>query len=166
MASLEKLVHCRQPAIGDTFSCASIMIATPTSYFLGSQGFLEATKILADAKVTAGPLGHVAAQCLELALKAYLLSTGMTEQDFLPRSGGISHSISKAWALCVQKGLALDATMPLWAFQLDGGHDTPHMFRYARTNSGIVLPAPPKLLDGLRGVLATVGDAIGHVGGN
>jgi hypothetical protein len=134
--------------------------ASPTSLFRTAQDFLKAANTL-DPGVTTGPFGFVAAQCLELALKAYLMkNAGMTEADLIKRIG---HDLQKAWTQCVQNGLGIEATMPVWAALLDGGHDRPYLFRYAQENTGLVLAPKITALDGLQGVLAAVQAATGIV---
>ena len=135
--------------------------ASPTSYVRAAQEFFKATQILAAADSPAGPLGSLAGQCLELALKAYLLSTGMTEADFLPKNKGFGHSLKDAWAACVAKALPIDKNLPQWASHLHGGHASPYMFRYVKDNTGIVLPPKSDVLAGLRRVLTEVEKAVG-----
>jgi hypothetical protein len=126
--------------------------ASASSYLHGGRQFLDATERLTGL---AAPLGLVAGQCLELALKSYLLQTGMSEDDFKAR-GGIGHDLQAAWSLCIEKGLQLEAPMPLWAKHLHAGHERPFLFRYAQDNSGIVLPPMEALVEGLRRVLDQV----------
>lgn len=63
-------------------------------------------------RMAAAPFGFVAAHCLELALKSYLMkSAGMTEQAMRKELG---HDIEKAWSRCVTAGLGPDAALPTW----------------------------------------------------
>ena len=131
--------------------------ASPTSLFRTAQDFLEAAEML-DPTKTAAPFGFVAAQCLELALKTYLMkNAGMTERQLKEKVG---HDIGKAWSRCVAAGLGL-ATLPTWAAHLDAGHDSPYLFRYAQDNTGIVLAPKAQVVNGLKEVLAVVQAATG-----
>jgi len=130
---------------------------SPTSLFRTAQDFLKAAEIL-DPVVASGPFGLVSAQCLELALKAYLMACGMAEEDLKNK---ISHDLSKAWSRSVEVGLEIVAEIPDWAKHLDAGHEYPYIFRYGRANTGIVLASKDTILDGLSGILAAVQEATG-----
>jgi len=136
-------------------------VASPTSNLRAAQAMLKGTKILVAADAPDIPVGLLAGQCLEVALKAYLLSTGMTEDDFKPSKKGVSHSIADAWRLCIDRGLPLDVTLSHWAAHLHGGQQSPFMFRYVKDNTAIVLPPRSVLVEGLRGVLSAVQAATG-----
>jgi hypothetical protein len=128
--------------------------ASPRSLIQTARDFLKAAELL-DPAVAAGPFGLASAQCLELTLKAYLMISGMSERDLRNK---VSHSLNEAWSRCVKAGLDIDADMPSWATSLDAGHDRPYLFRYARDNTGILLPSKDTVLNGLRGVLTTAQD--------
>lgn len=125
------------------------------SYFEGARQFYQAVNRLTDL---AAPRAVVAAQCLELTLKAFLLQKGMTAEDF-KRRGGIGHNLAEAWAACIERGLDLPAELPLWARHLHACHGPPFLFRYARENSGIAMPPLQTLLEGLQSVMDTVARA-------
>lgn len=126
---------------------------SPTSLFRTAQSFYKAAEAI-DPVVAAAPFGFVAAQCLELALKTFLMKkAGMTEEDLINKVG---HDLRKAWLRCVQNGLPLDAKMPSWAAYLGAGHRKPYRFRYGRNNTGMVLASKATILDQLRQVLAIV----------
>jgi hypothetical protein len=133
--------------------------ASSTSYFRGAQDFYRAVEIL-DPGTNPAAFGFDAAQCLELTLKAYLLHLGVGEKD-LRNPTLFGHDLMKAWVNCVAAGLALAAAMPDWAIKLNGGHQTPFLFRYAQDNTGIVLAPKSVVLAGLRDVLAEVQAATG-----
>ena len=60
---------------------------SPTSLFRTAQDFLKAAEIL-DPAVASGPFGLVSAQCLELALKTYLMAQGVNRRAILTRQTG------------------------------------------------------------------------------
>ena len=64
------------------------------SLFLTAYDFLSAVDMLSP-QMAAGPFGFVAAQCLELALKAYLMKNGGVTEQELKKLG---HSIEKTWS--------------------------------------------------------------------
>lgn len=126
---------------------------SPTTLFRTSQDFLKAAEKL-DPSEAAAPFGLVAAQCLELALKSFLMkNVAMTEKELRTK---ISHDLRKAWTQCVKNGLDIDATMPRWAAYLHAGHHNPYLFRYNKTNTATVLASKAHVLDGLIGVMKLV----------
>jgi hypothetical protein len=90
----------------------------------------------ADVPIRATAL--VAAHCVELALKAFLLSRGRSDAS-VTRLG---HSLKKAWAEAAAAGLPVDAEPPPWCALLDSMHAYPYMVRYPPENSGLVAPNP------------------------
>ena len=128
-----------------------------TSLFHSAEEFFTAVDFM-SARMSAAPFGFAAAQCLELALKAYLMkNAGMTEEALIKKVG---HDIAKAWSLCVSAGLGLDASVPDWVEPLARGHERPYVFRYGRDNTGIAL-SPIHIKVGLVGVLKAVQAATG-----
>lgn len=130
------------------------------SMFRTAHEFFAAVDMLSP-RLAAPPFGFVAAQCLELALKSYLMkSAGMTE-GALRREVG--HDIEKAWSRCVTAGLGLDAALPTWVVSLAAGHDSPYLFRYGRDNAATVLLSKVETMRGLKEVLTTVQAATGLI---
>jgi hypothetical protein len=141
-------VTMRQPKGAPMLSEASLLRT--------ARDFFEAAAVL-DPASTPAAFGLDAAQCLELALKTYLLHTGATEDELRNK---FSHNLQLAWSQCVNNGLKLER-MPPWASDLHAGHSKPYLFRYAQVNVGIVLAAKAHVTTGLREVLAAVQAATG-----
>lgn len=134
--------------------------STHVSLYRGSLNFARAAEIILNSgeKIPADVFGFLVSHSLELALKAFLISTGF-DDDRLRKQ--IGHSLIEAWKMSAQHGLSLETDPPDWCQTLNSAHDTPYHFRYARTNTGLVTPAPKKAVSGLNNVLEMVGDAIG-----
>ena len=85
------------------------------SLFRTAQDFCAGVDMVSPT-IAAAPFGLLAAQCLELALKSYLMKkAGVTEQTLRNKIG---HNIAKAWSQCVRAGLGLKPDMPTWAARL------------------------------------------------
>jgi hypothetical protein len=135
-------------------------IVSAASLFLTACDFLAAVDMLSP-KVAAGPFGFVAAQSLELALKAYLMkNAGATEQELKK----LGHSIERAWSRCVDKGLGLDATLPAWVVSLAAGHESPYLFRYGQDGTEPAVLSKINVGIGLQDVLQSVQAATGLEG--
>lgn len=132
---------------------------TDLTLYRGSLNFFRATDILISSNETcpADVFGFLVSHSLELALKAYLLKKGLDEANIK----SIGHSLVKAWYKSVEYGLTLENPVPSWCELLDSAHRSPSLFRYARTNTGIVTPAPMESHSGLKKVLDTVGNELG-----
>ena len=132
---------------------------TDVSLYRGSLNFFKATNIVfkSGESCPADAFGFLVSHSLELALKAYLLKKGMGEANLK----SIGHSLVKAWSKSVGYGLPLVTPVPRWCELLDSAHSSPFLFRYARTNTGIVTPAQQESHSGLNKVLDIVGNEMG-----
>jgi len=75
------------------------------TYLKEAQGLTVAVEILCKKRgeSTLYSIGILASHSLELALKSYLLHSGMSEKELM----NIGHNINEAWNQCVQSGLPL-----------------------------------------------------------
>ncbi|MEW8275004.1 MAG: hypothetical protein AB2733_13095 [Candidatus Thiodiazotropha taylori] len=136
--------------------------ATYVSIYRGCLNYFKALEIIYISDETCPPdsFGFLASHSLELALKAYLLSQGMSEEKVRRKVG---HSLKNAWGRSVDNGLEIEAELPGWCKDLDAAHDWTHdyLMRYARVNTGLVLPSQQVLYESVGRVIDSVGVQIG-----
>jgi hypothetical protein len=120
------------------------------TYLEEARGLNEAVAILCRAQVgaTVYAIGILAAHCLELALKAYLLRAGHTESELK----GIGHDLAKAWEHCKQSGLPL-GDLPYWVQVLNFSHSNPYFFRYPQADRNVAVPSTDDLSNDIQMVL-------------
>lgn len=123
------------------------------TYLQEARGLNEAVAILcrARAEPTLYGIGILAAHCLELALKAYLLHAGRAEEDLRT----IGHDLAKAWDCCRESGLPLNS-LPYWVQVLNYSHANPYFFRYPRNDCKVAIPDTDELSNDLRSVLSLI----------
>ena len=135
---------------------------SPKSFMQTSWKMFDATRVLLESRQSvAEPTGLVAGMCLELALKAYLLHSDVSEDTLRDH---VSHDLFEAWHRCIAHGLPLPNPKPEWVELLQAGYwrgdrnakKAGYLFRYSRDMNGIVLPPQRTLLAGLRQVLEAV----------
>jgi hypothetical protein len=83
----------------------------------------------------------LAAHCVELSLKSFLLSRGWSEDEVLK----LGHDLNEAWLAARAAGLPLDPEPPYWYQLLQTVHDYPYFGRYPPANSGLVTPNAAEL---------------------
>lgn len=127
------------------------------TYLEEARGLKEAVAILcsARAEATLYSIGILAAHCLELALKAYLLHAGCGERDLR----GIGHDLVKAWERCKESGLGLEE-LPYWVQVLNYSHANPYFFRYPRENHKVAIPNTDELSRDIDSVLGLISSAM------
>lgn len=127
------------------------------TYLEEARGLNQAVAILCGARTEATlySIGILAAHCLELALKAYLLHAGCDERDL--RS--IGHDLVKAWERCKESGLCLKE-LPYWVQVLDYSHNNPFYFRYPRENHKVAVPSIDELSQDINAVLGLISSAM------
>jgi hypothetical protein len=75
------------------------------SFMQTSWKMFDATRVLLESRQSvAEPTGLVAGMCLELALKAYLLHSNVSEDTLRDH---VSHDLFEAWHRCIAHGLPL-----------------------------------------------------------
>jgi hypothetical protein len=123
------------------------------TYLEEARGLNEAVAILCKAKVgaTLYAIGILAAHCLELALKAYLLRAGRAESELKD----IGHDLTKAWENCKQSELPL-GDLPYWVQVLNFAHSNPYFFRYPQANHNVAVPSTDDLSNDIQTVLDMV----------
>lgn len=133
--------------------------STSISLYRGALNFAKGAEVLTTntTQLPIDAFGLLVSHSLEIALKSFLLSVGLDEKSLRK---DIGHNLTKAWKTAVTNGLVLDSTPPAWCETLTSAHDNPYLFRYARTNTGLVVPAPHTLIANLRNVLSTIGEAL------
>lgn len=132
---------------------------TPVSLYRGGLDFLEGAATIASAKtpLPLAPFAALASHSLELVLKSYLVAKGLSEDQLK----AIGHNLERAWNRCRSNGLNLDSIVPRWVLIMNSGHEKPFHFRYARENTGIVVPNAEQLIVELRAVFSIVGAELG-----
>ena len=127
------------------------------TYLKEASGLNEAVAILcrARAEATLYPIGILAAHCLELALKAYLLHVGCDERDLIR----IGHDLAKAWECCKRSGLDLKE-LPYWVRVLDYSHAHPYYFRYPQGNHEVAIPSMDELSKDIASILDLISSAM------
>jgi len=127
------------------------------TYLKEARGLNEAVAILCNARADATlyAIGILAAHCLELALKAYLLHAGRAEQDLK----AVGHDLARAWQCCKQSGLDL-MDLPYWVQVLNYSHANPYFFRYPRDDHNVAIPDTEELSKDICSVLELVSSAM------
>lgn len=103
------------------------------------------------------PIGLLASQAVELALKAYLLHAGWSETD-LRRVVG--HDLNTAWREATKNGLRIHFEHRFSVDVLTLSHDSPYLFRYPREKLGSAIPDLEILCRDVRAVIATVQESV------
>lgn len=134
--------------------------STEVSLFRGALDYFRAAELVLKGSppILAHPLGMLMAHSLELTLKAFLLSVGLTDDDLRREIG---HDLTKAWKVSVANGLPIAQDPPYWCTTLNSAHNVPYHFRYAKVNTGLVLPPPKQIVVDLENTLKVVGEKLG-----
>jgi hypothetical protein len=94
----------------------------------------------------------LAAHCVELSLKSFLLTRGRPEAELKK----LNHDLIKAWSAAREAGLSLDPEPPYWCQLLQTVHDYPYFGRYPPANSGLITPNPGELQARITELIALV----------
>jgi hypothetical protein len=119
--------------------------ASASSFLAHCGEYLRALNLLSAA--AAPPIlvmGALAAHALELALKAYLMAAGMSEDDFIGK-GKIGHDLERALAECELRGFKYSRERT-WLSLLNIQHNNPYLYRYGRDGWGQSIPGDPRSL--------------------
>ena len=113
--------------------------STYISFYRGSLNYFKAIDIIINSNedCPSDVSGFLVSHCLELSLKAFLLSKGLDESRVIK----IGHNLNDAWNKAVENGLPIDSSLFSWCDKLNSAHNRPFLFRYARTNTGLVTPS-------------------------
>jgi hypothetical protein len=123
------------------------------SFLTGATRYIDAARILIAASSWVDPIGLLATHGLELALKAFLLHSGLTDDEVRRE---FAHDLVALWQAAAQRGLALDGTAPYWVQIVSSFHTRPFQYRYPADGMASAIPAVD-VLDGLLcDTLATV----------
>ncbi len=129
-----------------------------TTLFRGAISYLRASELLSTTgqKAPIDAFGLLSAHSLELGLKAYLISHGLTEKDLKE----IGHDLEEAWTCAKAHRLPISSP-PDWCQTISAAYKFPYLFRYARENTGIVVPNPDAIVRELAKLLGIIGIRIG-----
>jgi hypothetical protein len=127
----------------------------------GAKGYLSALETLAKhpAKQLVEPIGLLASQALELALKAVLLHGGWTERQLISTVG---HDLKKAWEEAKKKGLKISWEHRFSVDVLSLSHNSPYLFRYPREKVGAAITEPEVLCKDVQAVIAAVEEHVAN----
>lgn len=133
---------------------------TKVSIYRGALNFASGAELLLTDrnKTPIDAFGVLVSHSLELGLKSFLIHSGKTEKYIIKKIG---HNLVKSWEVCISFGLEIDDPPPFWCQVLNSAHDFPYLFRYARENTGVVVPAVDTLMTDLNAVLQLIGKEIG-----
>ena len=124
------------------------------SLLVGAQELSVAVATLVQhARGSARATNLLAAHCVELSLKSFLLSRGWSEDQLRAK---VRHDLIQAWSAAREAGLSLDPEPPYWCQLLQTVHDDPYFGRYPPANSGLVTPNPDELQARLKELVALV----------
>jgi hypothetical protein len=129
---------------------------TAGSLLEGAEKYIAAACALIAQNATPEPTGFLASHGLELALKAYLLHSGVSVAK-LKRNYG--HNLNKLYRAATQRGLTAQFDL-LWLAVLNHYHDNPFLYRYPQAGYAAPLPAGPDFPRDLRQVLQAVATAL------
>ena len=133
---------------------------TAASLLAGARELADALSILAE-RPTQAPIRASAilgAHCVELALKAFLLAQGWTDDAVREN---LRHNLAQAWKEAAAAGLEISQAAPPWCELLASAHDYPYVGRYPPRNSGLVAPSPRDIVARTGELIALVDRALG-----
>jgi len=132
---------------------------TPEGYLERANGYLKALEVLKDnlSKATIPPIGLLASQAIELALKALMLHNGATENELR----AVGHDLESAWAESSARGLGLGSTPPFSIQVLSLSHDSPFLFRYPQEKVLVAITDPNRLYRDVKSLVEAVRKKIG-----
>lgn len=135
---------------------------SPTTLLRGARDFHASLCVLAAGpRPPAAVTDLLAAHCVEIGLKAFLLQIGESEEGLKC----VGHNLEKAWRRAQKGGLAVAADPPQWCRTLSSAQDWRFLARYPRVNSGIVAPAMADLVRDIDNLLDEVSREIVSRGG-
>lgn len=121
----------------------------------GAKDYLSALEVLAEHpnRQLVYPIGLLASQALELALKAVLLSGGWTEAELKSKIG---HDLKTAWNEAIKKGLKVNWEHKYSVEVLSLSHEAPYLFRYPREKVAAAITEPQVLCRDVEAVITAI----------
>lgn len=125
-----------------------------------AEQYVEAVGILANGHGghSAEPIGLIARHGAELALKAYLLHSGSSQDELT----GAQHDLLCLWGSAHAKGLAIEASPPYWIQVINFAFDRPFLTPARLGQPPSAAPAPQAIKESLEDLLSVTADAIYH----
>lgn len=97
-------------------------------------------------------VGLIASQSVELALKAYLIRQGYSEQKLR----ALGHDLTDSWKEVSICGLRLDWESKFSVDVLSLSHDKPYLFRYPEDKVAVGTTEPSVLCEDIEKIIKTV----------
>jgi hypothetical protein len=121
----------------------------------GAKGYLTALEVLAPHlnRQLIYPIGLLASQALELALKAVLLNGGWTEDELRNKIG---HDLKTVWDEARKEGLKVSWEHKYSVDVLSLSHEAPYLFRYPREKVAAAITEPEVLCRDVKAVITAV----------
>jgi hypothetical protein len=137
---------------------ASRPVAPPTAASLleVAEKYIVAACVLIEHHATPEPIGFLASHGLELALKAFLLHSGVSVAEL---KRGYGHNLNELWLAAARRGLTVEFDL-LWLAVLNHYYDYPYQYRYPQAGYATPLPAGEVFTRQLRQVLQAVATAL------
>jgi hypothetical protein len=132
---------------------------TTASFLDCAERYIAAACILIERRTPVDSIGMLASHGLELALKAYLLHSGVSVSALKRRD--VRHNLAQLWLDAAARGLDIEKPPPWWLRVLAFYHDAPYLYRYPTEGQATAIPDGDTLPWELRGVLTAVAAATG-----
>lgn len=133
---------------------------TAHTLYQGATHYARAALVLCPDYGSIVIMAQIGAHAVELGLKAFLLSKGMTEAEFTSRDG-IGHDLERAWAECVRRGI--QTPCPPWLSFINMQFGAPFIYRYWREGIGWGLPGTPETFaQSVKALVLDIGREIGE----
>jgi hypothetical protein len=124
-------------------------------YISAARDFIAGAEVLSKAGGKVDVAGaFLLAQALECALKAYLVTQGITAETLSKRP--YHHNLVKLWEEAAGTGLAILAQTPQWCQRLNETHDKPYILRYRSGVHGFAIPNVLKAVDEVKEVMIRI----------
>lgn len=132
---------------------------TTASFLDCGERYIAAACVLIERRTPVDPIGMLASHGLELALKAYLLHSGVSVAELKRRD--VRHNLAQLWFDAKSRGLNIEWPQPWWLRVLALYYDYPYLYRYPTEGQATAIPDSDTLPSELRGALTTVAAATG-----
>ena len=123
-----------------------------------AEQYVEAVEVLANGRGgrSAEPICLIARHGAELALKAYLLHSGASQDEL----SDAQHDLLCLWASAHSKGLAIEASPPYWIQAINFAFDRPFLTPALSGQPPSPIPGPQLIKESLEDLLSVTADAI------
>jgi hypothetical protein len=111
--------------------------ASPESFLGGAQKYIDSACVLIEHSSAVDCIGMLAAHGVELALKAHLLHSGLSESEVKRQFG---HDLVKLWVAAHDRGLDIDSDPPYWLQIVGFFHGAPYQYRYPPEGMATAIP--------------------------